>query len=788
MSNTNRDYAIVYDVKNSSLVLSRPLIFYITDKNTSNIFVRLVTIVDVGNGIDQYTDLEPASNYALTMRVIKPNNEVKSIEAIQHEPESIFQFDLTEDFKDIPGKYICELTISTIVNSRQELITSDPFNYEVKRSILSNVGEIIETEDTTVEKLLNDLDVARAKLSSQIAVERTRIDNLAKLTEGSTTGDAELIDARVGINEITYSNVGSAIRGQLSVANKQINNMRNILTEIKIDHFDIIENDKAYSLGFPSGTTLNYYDSYIKNVNYGDTYFISTKTVENIDYGVALLYDASGNIVKVEGKNTDGLPKIYEDYEVIIPYGVVKMIVVSHRDYSTNMEIKKAEFVTNCNYKELCDKLYIDTSETISADREMSKVYSLAFKEGATLNTSYCTYYRTVQEGEIYNVKMTTLENEDYVGVLLYNGNTFVDYVDKNNSATPRTINTTFTIPRDVNLIRMSTRTDISFTLSKVTREVPNFTDIVNTVNNIADNTISPNFSYRIDDTGIDVIFKCGNKDFRIRLAKKGGNNLFDFYKFGEIENNSDLPSLEFDSVTNLGTSGTDWHSPFIVSAINNIDGDNKSDGVSYNYYFTGGNHQYNNTGDGSTPTARLTNLKYYINGKEVTSGTGYGSILEIRWTNMVQGYNTTKSDGTGREILQENHTLIFDGVDWKTSNELIALEDIKMERCYGLQMDLIEIFKNTIQYIGGSNRQIFNASVESDCGTGKATKLIATGTSYVASMEIDTSYDVGSFTDVPSPYLFTFNYGKSYFSLFNGNMNQNERYCYRGIYRFYSL
>ena len=168
MSNANRDYAIVYDVKNSSLVLSRPLNFYITDKNTSNIFVKLVTKVSVGNGIDQYTDIENASNYVLTMRVIKPNNEVKSLEATQHEPENIFQFDLTEDFKNIPGKYICELTISTIVSARQELITSDPFNYEVKRSILSNVGEIIETEDTTVEKLLNDLNTTKAELSSQI--------------------------------------------------------------------------------------------------------------------------------------------------------------------------------------------------------------------------------------------------------------------------------------------------------------------------------------------------------------------------------------------------------------------------------------------------------------------------------------------------------------------------------------------------------------------------------------------------------------------------------------------
>ena len=219
MSNANRDYAIVYDVKNSSLVLSRPLVFYITDKNTSNIFVRLVTRVSVGNGIDQYTNIEEASNYVLTMRVIKPNNEVKSIEATQHETESIFQFDLTEDFKDIAGKYICELTISTIVNGRQELITSDPFNYEVKRSILSNVGEIIETEDTTVEKLLNDLDATKAELSSQIK-------DIVQYDENIKDNDNKykiLLNDINSSNTLDFSNI--LLKGSKKINSTNINNL-----------------------------------------------------------------------------------------------------------------------------------------------------------------------------------------------------------------------------------------------------------------------------------------------------------------------------------------------------------------------------------------------------------------------------------------------------------------------------------------------------------------------------------------------------------------------------------
>lgn len=222
MSNANRDYAIVYDVKNSSLALSRPLVFYITDKNTSNIFVRLVSRISIGDGIDQYTDIENATSYVLTMRVIKPNNEVNSIEATQHEEASIFQFDLTEDFKDIPGKYICELTISNIVSERQELITSDPFNYEVKRSILSNISEIIETEDTTVEKLLNNLEASKVRLFNDLELAKTNLHNDLKSTKSELSSQVQANDNKIENIEVELSSQLDATKAELSSQIKDI--------------------------------------------------------------------------------------------------------------------------------------------------------------------------------------------------------------------------------------------------------------------------------------------------------------------------------------------------------------------------------------------------------------------------------------------------------------------------------------------------------------------------------------------------------------------------------------
>ena len=97
------------------------------------------------------------------------------------------------------GKNLMQFQFS---NGNSRLIT---FVIEVWCSSDISNPEVVEMSNPTVTQ----------QLLSQMGMMTDRLNNLAKLPEGSTTGDAELADIRVGADGTEYETAGEAVREQV---------------------------------------------------------------------------------------------------------------------------------------------------------------------------------------------------------------------------------------------------------------------------------------------------------------------------------------------------------------------------------------------------------------------------------------------------------------------------------------------------------------------------------------------------------------------------------------------
>ena len=158
--------------------------------------------------------------------------------------------------------------------------------------------ENVREYSDNIEEYTESLSDQIATNTQNIAVNSSRIDTFTQLTNGSTTGDAELQDIRVGADGTVYATAGDAVRGQVSDLQDSID----LLIDGKYEYVIKWESGDLGNQGQEIDDPTYVRTDYIPcDILRDKTYHLNGTNVLYIFY-----YDASKHFISRTTTNTDG--------------------------------------------------------------------------------------------------------------------------------------------------------------------------------------------------------------------------------------------------------------------------------------------------------------------------------------------------------------------------------------------------------------------------------------------------------------------------------------------------
>ena len=217
----------------------------------------------------------------------------------------------TDIYKNI---YVSEGIDAALEYTTEYVDVIEQWKAEVMATLTEDISQWeANTKVSLEESIDNKFNEHSSEWNTALAVERARIDQFKKLAEGSTTGDAELQDIRIGADNVTYDSAGAAVRGQLTKQNAII--------------FDVADNTGTFVSDFEEVTSnytlskeiIRYSDGLIMTpatigeatdylpVDEMTTLYVSAKA-DNFVCTIAF-YDADKKFIKSDGRNSTWLMK-----------------------------------------------------------------------------------------------------------------------------------------------------------------------------------------------------------------------------------------------------------------------------------------------------------------------------------------------------------------------------------------------------------------------------------------------------------------------------------------------
>lgn len=177
---------------------------------------------------------EALDNYGLYCEIVKYLNQVI-------DEQNKTSADIVT-FTDFVTNYFNDLDVQEEINNKlDDMVQDGSLSEIIGEYVDSEILPQLEYQNTLIQNQSDRITSQGTEVNRNTdAIEtlKTRVDSFTHLAEGTTTADAEIIDARIGYNGIEYDSLGESIRTQIEDVYKGIDQIAtrehtNLLTTVE---------------------------------------------------------------------------------------------------------------------------------------------------------------------------------------------------------------------------------------------------------------------------------------------------------------------------------------------------------------------------------------------------------------------------------------------------------------------------------------------------------------------------------------------------------------------------
>lgn len=204
-----------------------------------------------------------------------------------------------------PSEFTWQQLVDQYVNAKLDTFADKADMNKFKDDVNANLSnqdkkitDLQASTKSTLDSQNTKINDASSTQNSKIATLESRMDTFTNLKEGSTTGDAELQDIRVGADGTKYPSAGKAVR-------EQVNQLKEDLDDLSIGNYIIRPNYRSGKIEPSTGEEVTPYDTarISEKLNFDNYESVNVRTTASEDpnkgaYFSVFEFDSSGKYIK----------------------------------------------------------------------------------------------------------------------------------------------------------------------------------------------------------------------------------------------------------------------------------------------------------------------------------------------------------------------------------------------------------------------------------------------------------------------------------------------------------